>query len=142
MKQIFYDLETTGTKYWRNSIHQLSGLVVIDGEVKEEFNFHVQPNPKAEIEEEALKIAADSLDKLLLEGAYAYAFPYADGITDVPVFSSQYDIEDETVPFYQMVMGGTAALYSEPLNESGNIREMFLKSLDILKYGAYKKEEP
>lgn len=41
MKQIFYDLETTGTKYWRNGIHQLSGLVVIDGEVKEEFNFHV-----------------------------------------------------------------------------------------------------
>lgn len=80
--------------------------------------------------EEALKIAADSLDKLLLEGAYAYAFPYADGITDVPVFSSQYDIEDETVPFYQMVMGGTAALYSEPLNESGNIREMFLHCVE------------
>ena len=66
----------------------------------------------------------------MLEGAYAYAFPYADGITDVPVFSSQYDIEDETVPFYQMVMGGTAALYSEPLNESGNIREMFLHCVE------------
>lgn len=34
MKQLFYDLETTGTKYWRNSIHQLSGMVVVDGEVK------------------------------------------------------------------------------------------------------------
>lgn len=80
--------------------------------------------------ENALKTAADSLDKLLLDGAYAYAFPYADGITDVPVFSSQYDVEDEAVPFYQMVVGGAAALYSEPLNESGNVREMFLHCVE------------
>ncbi|MDE7325513.1 MAG: hypothetical protein K2N63_04395 [Lachnospiraceae bacterium] len=80
--------------------------------------------------EEALYMAADSLDKLLLKKAYAYAFPYADVITDVPVFSSQYDIEDEAVPFYQMAVGGSAALYSEPVNESGNIREMLLHCVE------------
>lgn len=46
MKLLFYDLETTGTMYWRNGIHQLSGMVVINGEVKETFDFKVQPNPK------------------------------------------------------------------------------------------------
>lgn len=57
MKLFFLDLETTGVKYWRNSIHQLSGLIEIDGEIKEAFDFNVKPHPKAEIEDEALKIA-------------------------------------------------------------------------------------
>ena len=65
MKQVFYDLETTGTKFWRNGIHQLSGMVVIDGEVKEEFNFHVQPNPKAEIEDEALAVAGVTREQVM-----------------------------------------------------------------------------
>jgi len=54
MKALYYDLETTGVKHWRNGIHQLSGVIEIDGEVKEEFNFHVQPNPSADIEQGAL----------------------------------------------------------------------------------------
>lgn len=65
MKQIFYDLETTGVKPYRNGIHQLAGFVVIDGEVKEEFNFHVQPNPKCTIEPEALKVAGVTLEQVL-----------------------------------------------------------------------------
>ena len=80
--------------------------------------------------EEALKKAADSLEELLLQGAYAYAFPYADIITEVPISSSQYDIEDESIPFYQMAVGGSAALYSKPVNQSGNVRELLLRSIE------------
>lgn len=40
-KLFFFDLETTGVKYWKNGIHQISGAIVIDGEVKERFNFIV-----------------------------------------------------------------------------------------------------
>ncbi len=80
--------------------------------------------------EEALKKAADSLEELLLQGAYAYAFPYADIITEVPISSSQYDIEDESIPFYQMAVGGSAALYSKPVNQSGNVRELILRSIE------------
>jgi hypothetical protein len=54
MKLLFYDLETTGTNPGRNGIHQISGQIVIDNEVKESFDFHVRPNPKATIEDEAL----------------------------------------------------------------------------------------
>lgn len=58
MEKLFYlDLETTGTKFWKNGIHQISGAVVIDGVIKERFNFKVKPYEKAIIEEEALKIA-------------------------------------------------------------------------------------
>ena len=34
-KLFFYDLETTGTKFWKNGIHQISGAIVIDGEIKD-----------------------------------------------------------------------------------------------------------
>ena len=46
MKLLFYDLETTGIKFWRNGIHQISGEVVIDGETRESFNLNVCPNPQ------------------------------------------------------------------------------------------------
>lgn len=80
--------------------------------------------------ENALEMASASTERLLLQGAYAYAFPYADVITDAPVFSSQFDVEDEAVPFYEMAVGGSAALYSAPINESGNTREMLLKTVE------------
>lgn len=56
MKQFFFDLETTGVNHWQHGIHQISGMIVIDEEVKETFNLFVKPNPKARIEQEALKV--------------------------------------------------------------------------------------
>lgn len=64
-KILFFDLETTGTKFWRNGIHQISGAVVIDGQVKESFNYHVQPNPACTIEEEALQVAGVTKEQVL-----------------------------------------------------------------------------
>lgn len=65
MKLFFYDLETTGLNPGRNGIHQISGKIVIDGEVKECFDFKVQPNPKAVIEDEALQIAGVTREQVL-----------------------------------------------------------------------------
>lgn len=55
MKVVFFDLETTGTLVNKHGIHQLSGEIIIDGEVKETFDFRVQPNPQALIEQEQQK---------------------------------------------------------------------------------------
>lgn len=63
-KLFFYDLETTGTRHWKNGIHQISGAIVIGGEKKEEFNFKVKPNPQAIIEDEALEIAGVSRETI------------------------------------------------------------------------------
>ena len=63
-KLFFFDLETTGVKYWKNGIHQISGAIVIDGEVKERFNFKVKPHPDAVIEDEALEVAGVSRETL------------------------------------------------------------------------------
>lgn len=54
-KLIYYDLETTGTRHWLNGIHQIAGLVEINGKVVQEFNIKMRPNPKAKIEAEALE---------------------------------------------------------------------------------------
>lgn len=64
MKIFYLDLETTGVKHWRNGIHQISGAVEIDGEVKEYFNFHVKPYKGATIEDEALAIAGITREDL------------------------------------------------------------------------------
>ena len=65
MKLLFFDLETTGTNPGKNGIHQISGQIVIDGIVKESFDFHVQPNPKAQIEEAALQVAGVTREQVL-----------------------------------------------------------------------------
>lgn len=59
MKLFFFDLETTGVNPARNGIHQISGEIVINGETMETIDFHVQPNPKATIENEASLHGAD-----------------------------------------------------------------------------------
>lgn len=64
MKLFFFDLETTGVKHWRNGIHQISGAVVVDGLVREKFDFRVKPNPKAAIEDEALEIGGVSREEI------------------------------------------------------------------------------
>lgn len=63
-KLFFYDLETTGVKFWKNGIHQISGCIEIDGDVKEEFNFHVKPNPACVIEDEALDVSGVTLEQI------------------------------------------------------------------------------
>jgi DNA polymerase-3 subunit epsilon len=55
-KLFFYDLETTGLSSYTHAIHQISGMIVIDGEIKERFDFKVKPHDKALIIEAALKV--------------------------------------------------------------------------------------
>ena len=55
-KILFFDVETTGLIAGRNAIHQISGIVDIDGQVVDEFNYHVQPHAGAVIDPEALKV--------------------------------------------------------------------------------------
>jgi DNA polymerase-3 subunit epsilon len=65
MKLLFFDLETTGTRYWKNGIHQISGIIEIDGVEKERFDFKVAPNPACLIEEEALKVSGKTKEEVM-----------------------------------------------------------------------------
>ena len=48
----------------KHGIHQISGEIVIDGVMKEDFNFYVQPAPDKEIENKALSIAGITREDL------------------------------------------------------------------------------
>lgn len=65
MVKIFYDVETTGTKSNKHSIHQLSGIVEVDGVISEEFNYKVRPHPKAEITKEAMSVCGKTEKEIL-----------------------------------------------------------------------------
>ena len=53
---------------------------------------------------------------MLITGGNAYALPYADQIVNVPMESSHFNIVDETVPFYQMVIHGSIDYAGSPIN--------------------------
>jgi DNA polymerase-3 subunit epsilon len=63
-KILAFDLETTGVKFWKNGIHQISGKFVIDGNVVESFNFKVKPYKDAIIEDSALAVSGITKDDL------------------------------------------------------------------------------
>lgn len=50
---------------------------------------------------------------ILADNANAYALPYVNHITGVPLTSSRFDIFDEDIPFYQLVLHGLIP-YSTP----------------------------
>lgn len=92
-KLLFYDLETTGVKYWKNGIHQISGAVVIDGQIKEVFDFKVRPNDNALIEEEALKVGNVTKEQIM-------AYPtmkevYSKIITMLSKYVDKFDKKDK-----------------------------------------------
>ncbi|MHB1452600.1 MAG: DUF5696 domain-containing protein [Saccharofermentanales bacterium] len=67
---------------------------------------------------------------LMVKGGNAYTFPYADRIIDAPNSSSNYDIEDQSVPFYQIALYGYIRNSSTPVNDSSNPRKEFLRAIE------------
>lgn len=55
MTKIFYDTETTGLDPRMHSIHQIAGLVEMDGLVVDTFDIKMRPHPRAEITPGAMK---------------------------------------------------------------------------------------
>ena len=62
---MYYDLETTGLQPLVNGIHQIAGIIEIDGNVKEEFNINMRPSEFHIIEPEALATSNLTLDDIM-----------------------------------------------------------------------------
>ena len=93
MKLLFFDLETTGIKYWKNGIHQISGEIVIDGETKETFNYNVCPNPQCEVDETALQVCGVTREQI-------FAYPdmhevYLDFVNMLSKYVDKYNKDDK-----------------------------------------------
>ena len=63
---------------------------------------------------------------ILADKANAYALPYVSHIRNVPLTSSRFDIFDEDIPFYQMVMHGIIPYSTGAVNGSSDPETMLL----------------
>lgn len=95
------------------------------------------------VDGESLIVRQDSIDVLttgykqlndagisiVAQECNAYALPYVSSITNVPLYSSNYDMFDYDVPFYQMVIHGYIPYSSKAVNASSSANELRLLSL-------------
>lgn len=72
------------------------------------------------------KFAGEGLS-LQLDGGNALALPYASSLLNVPQTSTRYNLQDEEVPFFQMVLHGLVDYAGEPLNQAVDLEEHFLR---------------
>jgi len=70
---------------------------------------------------------------LMISGGNAYTWPYASHLINIPSSTSRFNIEDEEVPFYQMVIHGYIDYAGEPVNlgNEQNMRKQLLKSIEL-----------
>lgn len=73
--------------------------------------------------------AAKEVGSILADSANAYVIPYATHITNVPVYSSGYNVTDFDIPFYQMVIHGYVPYSTNPINASSDSDETLYLAL-------------
>ncbi len=80
--------------------------------------------------EAVLKKYKDAGVKLSFKGGNAFVLPYADVITDVPMNSSNYDIFEKDVPFYQAVLHGYVPYTTKSLPQTADSEVAYLAAVE------------
>ncbi len=75
------------------------------------------------------KAAVDDGEKIIAAGANSYVLPYVSAVTDIPVYSSAFNITDGDIPFYQMVIHGYLPYSTKAINSSSNTDLTFMRAL-------------
>lgn len=95
MKLLFFDLETTGKDAKKHGIHQISGRIVINGEVKEEFDYRVQPAPGTEYDPVALSVCGVNEAQIKAYSHMLTVYPII-----IALLYKYKDAEDENDKFF------------------------------------------
>ena len=122
-KLLFLDLETSGTDKNRHGIIQIAGIIEIDGEEKERFNFDVSLFPGDIVNKEALEINKKTIEEISLYPRPLEVYKAFLGIVDR--FVSRFDKNDK---FYLV---GYNSRFDDDF-----LREWFLK-FQYKFYGSY-----
>jgi len=93
-------------------------------------NEYYDVNKQAEIISDNLSKLKDSGISMLMNQPNEYALVYADYLSNVTSFSSQFMVTDYAVPFVQTVLHGWVSYSSPAISESGDIEEAFLKTIE------------
>lgn len=75
MKLFLFDLETTGTDAVKNGVHQISGKIIIDGTVRQTFDFKVRPKDGAEYDPAAMEVGGVTSEQLEAYPSMHEVFP-------------------------------------------------------------------
>lgn len=87
--------------------------------------------------EEALRLQAEKLSELkqkgynlMINSGNIYAVPYADFIVDVNLSTKGYNIIDQEIPFFEIVLHGLVSYAGTPLNLASNYKKDLLKTVE------------
>ena len=108
------------------SFESLGNTVYSDFRTKEYYDVNAQ----VEIISANIKELKDEGMSLLMNQPNEYAMVYADYLSNVASFSSQFLMTDYAVPFVQTVLHGWVSYSSPAISESGDIEEAFLKTIE------------
>lgn len=67
---------------------------------------------------------------LIMEQPFAYLWADTGAFLDMPLYTSAYIFEDESIPFLSMVLKGSIPMYAEYVNFEANKQEFFLKMVE------------
>lgn len=79
--------------------------------------------------EDALKQLRSDVGPVLSEDPSAYVLPYTDTITDLPLYSSGFNIFDGDIPLYQLVMHGVIPYSTKAVNGSADAERLVMLAL-------------
>lgn len=80
--------------------------------------------------QQALNALSNAGDGLLSSEANAYAFSNSTFLTDTPIASSNFNVEDETVPFYQIALHGILPMSVPSMNDYSDEKVCMLKAIE------------
>ena len=93
-------------------------------------NPHVSRMQALDFWDAALKAASENAKYTMVHGGNVYCSPYADIITDTSDSYSNFDMQDHSVPFYQMVFSAKKLITSYGINTSVDYEKEFMKVLE------------
>lgn len=95
-------------------------------------------NEAGRLWESGLETAGKNVNGLSFGKGNAYTFPHAESLTDIPLYSSGFDMADEAVPFYSMAVSGLIPAFSGPVNLAGSGGRYLLKLIETGTYPSYR----
>lgn len=79
--------------------------------------------------EDSLRQLKSDVGAVLSEDPNAYVLPYTDTITDIPLYSSGFNLFDDDIPLYQMVMHGVIPYSTKAVNGSADAERLVMLAL-------------
>ena len=97
----------------------------------------MQEGPRYTVREESMNLWTGALaeaeknsEYVMVHNGNAYCLPYVDVVTDVAGSGSEYDVTDQSIPFYQLAVSGNVLVAADAINKSVNYDYDFLKTIE------------